>query len=118
MPRQWVQGPHRRVRSDGGCAGDSPHGASGRAVARAARGSVGRGTRLKCLAMFARQLHVLVATGIPLTQALEALEKQVKPGPWHDVLADIRARVEEGSPLSEAMAQHAKYFDPIVRSMV
>jgi type IV pilus assembly protein PilC len=80
--------------------------------------SVGRGRRLKCLAMFARQLHVLVATGIPLTQALEALERQIKPGAWKNTMADIHARVEQGTPLSEAMAQHPVYFDAIVRSMV
>ncbi len=82
------------------------------------RGRISRGKRLKCLAMFSRQLQVLVSTGIPLTQSLEALERQVPPGPWHDVLADIRARVEQGTPLSEAMACHPGYFDTIVRSMV
>ena len=82
------------------------------------RGRIGRGPRLKCLAMFSRQLHVLVSCGIPLTQALEALDRQVKPGPWKDVLSDLHHRVEEGSPLSEAMAQHLGYFDPIVRSMI
>ena len=79
---------------------------------------IGRGKRLKYLAMFSRQLYVLVACGIPVTQALEALERQVKPGPWKDVLADVHTRVEEGAPLSEAMAVHSNYFDPIVRSMV
>jgi type IV pilus assembly protein PilC len=82
------------------------------------RARLGRGKRLKYLAMFARQLHVLVATGIPLTQALEALERQVSPGPWKAVLADIGRRVQEGSSLSEAMAHHPAYFDAIVRSMV
>src|SRR5258708_3758986 len=67
---------------------------------------VSRGKRLKCLAMFARQLHVLVATGIPLTQSLETLERQIKPGQWKSVMADIHARVEQGTPLSEAMALH------------
>src|SRR4051812_23173519 len=90
-----------------------PRGAAGSGARR-----VGRGKRLKCLAMFARQLHVLVATGIPLTQALEALERQVKPGQWKSVMADVHSRVEQGTPLSEAMAQHPVYFDPIVRSMV
>jgi type II secretory pathway component PulF len=88
------------------------------ALAAGRRARLGRGKRLKCLAMFARQLHVLVATGIPLTQGLEALERQVKPGPWKAVLADIGQRVQEGAPLSEAMAHHPGYFDPIVRSMV
>jgi type II secretory pathway component PulF len=82
------------------------------------RARIGRGKRLKCLAMFSRQLHVLVGTGIPLTQSLEALERQVKPGPWKDVLADVCRRVEEGSPLSEAMGRHPGYFDTICRSMV
>jgi type II secretory pathway component PulF len=91
---------------------------AGGAGATKVRGRIGRGKRLKCLAMFARQLHVLVSTGIPLTQSLEALERQVPPGPWHDVLADVRSRVEQGTPLSEAMAYHRGYFDTIVRSMV
>jgi type IV pilus assembly protein PilC len=91
--------------------------ASHRAAATRASG-VGRGKRLKYLAMFARQLHVLVACGIPLTQALEALERQVKPGPWKDVLGDLTSKVEEGTPLSEGMALHPAYFDPVVRSMV
>src|SRR5437764_11184642 len=82
------------------------------------RARIGRGKRLKCLAMFSRQLHVLVGTGIPLTQSLEALERQVKPGPWKAVLVDVCRRVEEGSPLSEAMGRHPGYFDTICRSMV
>lgn len=78
----------------------------------------GRGRRLKYVAMFSRQLHVLVATGIPLTQALEALERQVKQGAWKQVLTDVRGRVEQGTPLSEAMSGHPEYFDPICRSMI
>ncbi len=88
------------------------------AGARKVRGGIGRGKRLKYLAMFSRQLHVLVGCGIPLTQALEALERQVKPGPWKDVLANIHARVEEGTSLSAALEMHPLYFDPIVRSMI
>lgn len=82
------------------------------------RGGIGRGKRLKYLAMFSRQLHVLVGCGIPLTQALEALARQVKPGPWKDVLTNIHSRVEEGTPLSGALEMHPRYFDPIIRSMI
>jgi type II secretory pathway component PulF len=88
------------------------------AVGSTGKPAIGRGKRLKYLAMFSRQLHVLVGTGIPLTQSLEALERQIKPGAWKNVLADLHRRVEEGAPLSEAMARHPGYFDPIVRSMV
>src|SRR5207302_1251969 len=101
------------IREGSASAGGSGGGGSARGKAR-----LSRGKRLKYLAMFSRQLHVLVGTGIPLTQSLEALERQVKPGPWKNVLADICRRVEEGSPLSEAMGHYPAYFDPIVRSMV
>ena len=97
-------------------------GPAGRAAAagqrvRGTRG-ISRGKRLKYLAVFSRQLQVLVSTGTPITQALEALERQVSPGPWRIVLTDIRARVEQGELLSEALAHHPVYFDPICRSMV
>src|SRR5258707_1076248 len=82
------------------------------------RGRIGRGRRLKCLAMFSRQLHVLVSTRIPPPESREAWERQVPPGRGHAVLADVRSRVEQGTPLSEAMACHPGYFDTIVRSMV
>ena len=78
----------------------------------------GKGRRLKDLAMFTRQLYVLVASGTPLVQALGALERQVRPGPWRDAIADIRKTIEEGTPLAEAMAAHPDYFDHIYCSLV
>ncbi len=78
----------------------------------------GKGRRLKDLAMFTRQLYVLVASGTPLVQALGALERQVKRGPWQDAILDIRKTIEEGTPLAEAMLAHPDYFDHIYCSLV
>jgi len=74
--------------------------------------------RLKNVAMLARQLHSLVSCGTPLVEAMEAFERQGRPGPWQDAMKDIRARVEQGSPLSVAMESHPEYFDAVCRSLI
>lgn len=76
------------------------------------------GARLKNLAMFTRQLQVLVSTGTPLAQALGALERQSTHATWQAIVADLRGRVEAGSSLSGAMAEHPLYFDSVSRSLV
>ncbi|HSZ60052.1 MAG TPA: type II secretion system F family protein [Tepidisphaeraceae bacterium] len=76
------------------------------------------GVRLKNLAMFTRQLQVLVATGTPLAQALSALQRQATSASWGEVVADLRSRVEAGAALSSAMAEHPAYFDSICRSLI
>jgi len=76
------------------------------------------GARLRHLAMFTRQLHVLVATGTPMVDALGALERQAREPRWRAVIADLKLRVEEGAPLSDAMAAHPDWFDTICRSLV
>ena len=78
----------------------------------------GRGRRLKNLTMFSRQLAVLVRTGTPLAQSLDAIRRQVGPGPWRDVLDDMSIQVEGGTPLSEAMKQHPLCFDTVCHSLI
>jgi type IV pilus assembly protein PilC len=77
-----------------------------------------RGQKLKELALFARQLCVLASAGTQIVDALQALERQARPGPWREVISSLRTRVEEGVSLSEAMEAHEDYFDPIFRSLV
>lgn len=67
---------------------------------------------------FARQLSVLVSTGTTLPDALLVVEEQARPGPWRDVLSDLRRRVEEGAQLSAAMAANPRSFDAVCRSLV
>ena len=79
---------------------------------------MGAGRRLKNMVMFTRQLSVLVASGTPLVQALAALERQTKDLAWRELIAMVRVRVEEGSTLSEAMAEHPHAFDAVARSLI
>lgn len=79
---------------------------------------MGCGRRLKNLAVFTRQLYVLLSTGTPMVETLGALERQCKDPLWRVVVADLRRRVEEGSSLSEAMAADPASFDQVFRSLV
>jgi type II secretory pathway component PulF len=91
-------------------------------AAAASRGGanqrIGTGRRLKNLAMFSRQLHVLVGSGTPIVQALAAIERQCEHENWRLVIAELRKRVEEGAPLSEAMRQQSAHFDAVCRSLI
>ena len=87
-------------------------------VQRRHRSAGRRGRRLKELAMFSRQLALLVRTGTPLADALGALESQLAPGPWRATVADLHRRVEEGTTLSDAMERHPGYFDQVCQSLI
>ena len=87
-------------------------------AAAAAGRRVGRGRVLKHLVTFTRQLHVLITSGTPLVQALGALERQATDAKWRAVVADVRRQVEEGAALSDAMADHPRYFDDVCRSLI
>lgn len=74
--------------------------------------------RVKDLAMLMRQLHALVSCGTPLVEALTAMEHQTRPGPWRDALADVRSRVEQGTPFSAAAAEYPEFFDCVCLSLL
>ncbi len=92
-------------------------GASGGKTGRR-RKRLGSGKRLKNLAMFTRQLSVLVTSGTPLVQALGALERQANDKVWKEVVMSLRGRVEEGATLSQAMQAQPDVFDPVCRSLI
>jgi type II secretory pathway component PulF len=65
-----------------------------------------------------RQLSVLVSTGTTMVEAISSLERQLPESPFRAIIADVRARVEEGAQFSEALAAHPRWFDPVCRSLV
>lgn len=73
--------------------------------------------RLRLTASLARQLHVLVATGIPLSQSLHAAHRQTTHAGWKSVLLHLSNAVDEGTPLSVAMAESAN-FSPVAISLI
>lgn len=82
------------------------------------RGRLRLGRSHRQLALFARQLSVLVSTGTPLVDALGSLRTQMRDPVWREAVQDVYRRVEEGSTLAEAMEHHPRLFDPVCRSLV
>lgn len=72
----------------------------------------------KTIAMFARELSVLVSTGTPLVDAIASLERQAKDEAWITVLGNVQRKLEEGDSLSVALQSHSDVFDAVFRSLV
>lgn len=70
------------------------------------------------LAIFSRQFATLVASGMPMLRGLQTLEEQTKDERIKDAIAGVRADVEAGSTLEQAMARHPEVFDRLYRAMV
>jgi type II secretory pathway component PulF len=82
---------------------------------RLPRGGTGR---MKDLALFTRQLYVLIRAGTPLADGLHALQRQARDERWRAVVQDIRLRVEQGMPLAKALESRPEYFDRLYCNMI
>ena len=70
------------------------------------------------LAVFSRQFATLVASGMPMLRTLHTLEEQTQDEQIREAVAGVRADVEAGSSLEQAMERHPKVFDRLFRAMV
>ncbi|MGN6200938.1 MAG: type II secretion system F family protein, partial [Solirubrobacterales bacterium] len=70
------------------------------------------------LAVFSRQFATLVASGMPMLRTLHTLEQQTKDEEIREAVAGLRADVEAGSTLEQAMERHPRVFDRLFRAMV
>lgn len=76
------------------------------------------GVRSKQLTTFTRQLSTLTDAGIPVVQALNILEGQMRASALKNVVGSVAEEVEGGSSLSEGMAKFPKAFDELYCNMV
>jgi general secretion pathway protein F len=74
--------------------------------------------RAQDIAIFTRQLATLLHAGIPLAEALGALAEQSDHRKLQMILAGIRQKVNEGSALADAMAEHQAVFPELYVNMV
>ena len=77
-----------------------------------------KGIDMRELAVFSRQFATLVASGMPMLRTLHTLEEQTQDEQIKKAVAGLRADVEAGSTLEQAMARHPKVFDRLFRAMV
>jgi len=72
----------------------------------------------KTLQIFSRQFATLVEAGVNVVSSLVILEDQTEDNYFAEVVAELRADIEGGLLLSEAMARHPKVFNRLYVSMV
>lgn len=65
-----------------------------------------------------RLMANLIAANIPMVETLTAIVDQVDNPEFKKILSQIRERVNEGSSLSDSMAEHPKLFPPIYTNMI
>jgi type IV pilus assembly protein PilC len=74
--------------------------------------------RLKELAVYSRQLSVLIDAELPLIQSLGILEEQQKNTYFKNVIKTIKEDVEAGSTLNQAKRKHPKAFDDLYCNLI
>jgi type IV pilus assembly protein PilC len=72
----------------------------------------------KTLQIFSRQFATMIEAGLNIVAALVILEQQTDDLYFGQVIKELRADVESGLLLSEAMKRHPKIFDRLFISMV
>jgi type IV pilus assembly protein PilC len=70
------------------------------------------------LAIFSRQFATLVASGMPMLRTLHTLEEQTQDERIKEAIAGVRADVEAGSSLQQAMERQPEVFDRLFVAMV
>ncbi|HQA52076.1 MAG TPA: type II secretion system F family protein, partial [Spirochaetota bacterium] len=72
----------------------------------------------KLTPLFSRQLSTLLRAGMPLNRAMADIIDQTDNSHMKLVLADIRQKLEGGSPLSKAIASHNEVFSEMYSNMI
>lgn len=72
----------------------------------------------KELAIFSRQLAVMLGSRVPVVQSLVSLASQVKKESFKEEIVQVAGMVEEGSPLSESFATFPDNFDTFYVNLI
>lgn len=71
-----------------------------------------RKTSLKDIALFSRQIGMMIQAQIPIVESLKAVGAQTKNPELREAILDISQEVEGGSSLSRALSHHKEIFSP------
>lgn len=70
------------------------------------------------LQIFTRQFATLINAGIPVIDSIKMLGDGLRPGPLKEAVVKVRASIESGRRLGEALSQHPYAFDRLYCNMV
>lgn len=78
----------------------------------------GKSVSVDELSLFARQMHALLKTGVPVTFAFRQLAENTRSPQMANALYGITEKIEAGQDLVTAMQEYPHVFSPIMSSMV
>jgi type IV pilus assembly protein PilC len=81
-------------------------------------GGAGSKAGAKDIAVFSRQLATMLKSGVPLVTALQIIAGGVKNPRMRTMVDKIRAEVESGSSLHEALGEFPVHFDELYLNLV
>ncbi len=81
--------------------------------------SAGKGRiKAKDIAIFSRQLATMMDAGVPLVQGFEIIGRGHENKAMQELLLAVKADIEGGSNLSDALAKHPYHFDELFCNLV
>jgi type IV pilus assembly protein PilC len=81
-------------------------------------GGAGSAITAKDIAFFSRQMATMMKSGVPIVSALEIIGGGHKNARMKKLIGTIRADIEGGSSLYEAISKHPVQFDELYRNLV
>ncbi|QBL42003.1 type II secretion system F family protein [Stenotrophomonas sp. ASS1] len=81
-------------------------------------GAAGKPVGAKDIAFFSRQMATMMKSGVPIVSALEIIGSGHKNPRMKKMVDGIRADIEGGSSLNEAISRHPVQFDELYRNLV
>lgn len=72
----------------------------------------------KDITVFSRMLATMMASGVPLVQAFDIIGRGHEKPSMQELVFTIKADLEGGSPLAEALGKHPIYFDDLFCNLV
>ena len=70
------------------------------------------------IAIFSRQIATMMASGVPMVQAIDLIASGTKNQALQVMLMDVKQNIEGGSSLHEAISRHPLHFDELYRNLV
>ncbi|MCK5720500.1 MAG: type II secretion system F family protein [Thiomargarita sp.] len=72
----------------------------------------------KDITMFARQMSTMMSSGVPLLQSFDLVAGGHEKPAFQKLVMDIKADVEAGGTMAEALRKHPKHFDDLFCNLV
>lgn len=81
-------------------------------------GPKGKKITTKDIAVFARQMAVMMSSGVPLVQSFEIMAKGAENPNMRQLIMTIKADIEGGSTMADAFRKHPLHFDDLTCNLI